>query len=131
MISIFKTVVYASLQKLHLKVQVPEVRGRTKLTQTVTYSNPCLFSLWTEPCLNRTLRGMTTLCPLNQRISLSFLMFLFNVWGSQLSSSSRGAVSAAELLGKALFISRRYLLKFHRSLCTTWSRYCQYTAPSE
>lgn len=43
MICVFKTVVYASLQKLHLRDQVPEVRGRTQLTQRVTYSKPVSF----------------------------------------------------------------------------------------
>ena len=69
--------------------------------------NLCLFSLWAEPCLNWTLRGLTTLCPLNRRLPLSFSMFLFNVWSSQVSSSSPWAVHASELLGKAVFISRR------------------------
>lgn len=40
MICISKTVVYASFQKLHQRNLVPEVRGRTQLTQTVTCSKP-------------------------------------------------------------------------------------------
>lgn len=92
--------------------------------------NLCLFSLWAEPCLNSKLWGMTVLCPVNHRIFL-FLVFLSNVWNRQVNGSSHRAVPAADLLKKALCVSKSYLRELDRSLCTAWLRYCQYVAPSE
>lgn len=113
-------------QNLHLRDPVPGVRGKARFNQPATYSKPWSFLL-----VGRAMPELKTLGNESSSLWTPGSPFLFSVWSSQVNDPSQWAMPAADLLEKGLFISKRDLPKPGRSLCPTWSRYCQCASPSK